>query len=220
MQLPVHQSPRQRIQTNLQHHRPPQSPSQSKSPVGAKIPQAVGDESTAVNLHAAQNVRPMPQNQISPGVDHRMGELDQMPAGLPAQILHLVGHPDGPASLVATMKGDDDQIMIRVQFLDRFNCRGNVQQVVRVTRRGKSQQAHLLAAHGQTGHVPHRPRVSNAHLIQCVHRALTSGITKIQSVVVGQAQDMKTSILQMGHIRRGRSESITIARLAALFGLP
>ena len=103
----------------------------AERPVAGEVAEAVGDQPALVELHAAHDVRAVPDDQVGAGVDHGVRELDRVAAVLAEE--RLGARPDAGlvGALGAHVHLHDDEVGLAARRLDDLRRGGQVGAQVR-----------------------------------------------------------------------------------------
>ena len=194
---------------------------QREDPTGAEVPpagevaQRVGDQSAAVDLHPAQDVRARAQHEIGARGDRGVREAPQVAPVLAEGVLVPVGDVQPPGALGAAVEEHDhDRRPARRGAHERADARGIVE------RRAPGVGGEAHERHGGARRVAHadlarRAGRADARAPQRRPGPAVAGGAEVERMVVGDVHEIDAGAAERRGVGRGRLEGKAVATVRA-----
>src|ERR1051325_442115 len=185
-------------------------------PVGGEVAQGIGDQAVAVDFHSAYDVGPVTDEQVCPGVYHRVREAAQVAAIFTEIGFRPLRHMLVRGPFRAAVKGDDDNIVFGRESPDQPPCVFDVQKIVRGRIGGEGYDGDAPALNIQGRYVADLARVCDAEVVEPAHGAFASFGAEVVSMIVGEAHYVEAGIFEMFAVARrdAKGEAARRARRA------
>ena len=123
----------------------PSAPADDGAAAASEVPEAVGDEVSVVELHAAQHVRAVADHDVGTGIDHGVGEGPDVAAVLVVEDLRAIGGVRLVGPLGAHVRLDHDDVGLFLRLLHQFDVGRDVVDVVVGVVGREADDGHLRA---------------------------------------------------------------------------